>query len=171
MYGKNSLIYCQLKVDKVGEKQRQKLKHISPSQAFLPDSASLLTLLPPSSQVVQGDGELRLQPVHKILSLPLLPPHALPTVAVWGPSHGIQTSPACILPTDCISARTVSAWLLSTVYEEQTVSEWVLHRLEFLQGACGLSMEKRKESNLMKINKGKGRSCTWGGITPYTSTG
>ena len=58
---------------------------------------------------VQGDREWDLQSVHHTLSLPLLPPHALPLLQCGVPPMGdssSQTSPMWVLPTGCSSSWT-----------------------------------------------------------------
>lgn len=71
----------------VGLCKKKKEKDLYPTLPFFPGSASLPTLLPLPTQVVQWDGEWDLQSVCNALSLLLLPPHTAPT---WGPSQGRQ---------------------------------------------------------------------------------
>lgn len=73
----------------VGLCKKKKEKDLYPTLPFFPGSASLPTLLPLPTQVVQWDGEWDLQSVCNAISLLLLPPHTAPA---WDPPKGDSSS-------------------------------------------------------------------------------
>lgn len=62
-------------------------------------------------------------------------------------------------------------WTLSRFGDDTELGEWLIPLKAGLHSEGLDRLQSWMERNLMRFNRGKCRSCTWGGITPGTSTG